>query len=200
MSLSVIEKGSTFIKMSLSGEEASYLIKSDFTEYEEFVSGSTVIFTDLEPTNNYIFSVTSLIPVIPERLVKKVIITQNRRVQLSLAEVQLLNANANTNFARINGTATQSSTGFGGVASRAIDNNTSNSYGNGGITHTKNTPGWWKLTMTNPVAAKRIKIFNRGQGLHDRLRGAILQVFDQDGGIITQKTLTSANTQVYTWD
>jgi len=74
-------------------------------------------------------------------------------------------SNALVNWSRQTGvTATQSSTAFGGVASRAIDGDTSGDYGSGSITHTDGTQSennWWSLDLKTDRIIDRIQIYNR---------------------------------------
>ena len=55
---------------------------------------------------------------------------------------------------RLTGKATQSTTDFGGVASRANDGNTDGNYANQSVTHTLNndSEAWWQLELKEPVA------------------------------------------------
>lgn len=57
--------------------------------------------------------------------------------------------------------AVQSSTGFGGVASRAVDGNTSGIYNNGSITHTRSELGWWRVDLGDMYDITSIRVFNR---------------------------------------
>lgn len=195
--LSLHNKGSNFVAITVTGDEdVLYTIKSEHTEDIEALSGSTTIISNLDPQKEYTFTSSRIEEVTEKTLVSRVIIT-NPRLVLSLAEVQLVNSSGNTNFAS-RGIATQSSTSFGGVASRAIDGNVSQNWTDGGITHTSR-PGWWKLTFTSPVPAAKIIILNRNgsASLLDRLRGSILQIYDQNGDLVLQKTLTAASRQAY---
>ncbi len=74
-----------------------------------------------------------------------------------------------TNVAR-GKTATQSSTGFGGPANRAVDGNTSGAWGNRSVTHTNldNQP-WWQVDLGAAYDISEIKIFNRTDCCKERL-------------------------------
>lgn len=197
--LSILQKGSQFVSITVEGDEdVLYTIKSDYTQDIEALSGSTTIIPNLDPQKEYIFTSSRIEEVAEETLVGRLVIT-NSKTFLSLAEVQLTNSSGNTNFAT-RGTANQSSTGFGGVASRAIDGNVNQKYGGGSVTHTARA-GWWQLKFSSPVAGKRIAILNRDDGfsIRDRLRGSILKIFDQNNEIIFTKTLTNASKQTYTF-
>ena len=69
-------------------------------------------------------------------------------------------------FAQVNlavsGTASQSSTGFGGIASRANDGNTSGVYGDRSVSHTRNTfQPWWQVDLGAVESISTINLFNR---------------------------------------
>jgi len=57
----------------------------------------------------------------------------------------------------------QSSTGFNGVASRAIDGNTNGSYNNGSVTHTANgdAQAWWQASLSGVSSVTEIELWNR---------------------------------------
>ena len=67
------------------------------------------------------------------------------------------------------GTASQSSTGFGGVASRAIDDNTAGRYRDGSVTHTSRNEvdTWWQLELANQTDIDTITLWNRTDGCCD---------------------------------
>ncbi|RMF38905.1 MAG: DUF1549 domain-containing protein, partial [Planctomycetota bacterium] len=96
---------------------------------------------------------------------------------LSLAEVQVYVGGRNV--AR-QGTATQSSTDYGGSPERAIDGNTSGDYDDGSVTHTaRSTDPWWELDLGAELPIERIVLWNRtGGGIHTRLGGARIRVLD----------------------
>jgi putative heme-binding domain-containing protein len=100
------------------------------------------------------------------------------RRTLTLAEVEVYSDGRNV--AR-EGKATQSSTAHGGVASRAIDGNSSGQFGAGGQTHTpENQPNpWWELDLGAEMPIESITIFNRTDDrLGRRLRGYSLKLLD----------------------
>ena len=84
---------------------------------------------------------------------------------ISLFTISLLsfssNANLITNIA-VGGSASQSSIGWGGSASRAIDGNTSGIYGHNSITHTLNEPdAWWEVDLGQMSYIDEIVLWNR---------------------------------------
>ena len=106
---------------------------------------------------------------------------------LSLAEVQVFRGV--TNLAR-DGQATQSSTGFEGGASRAIDGNTDGDYFAAQSTsHTsQQADPWWEVDLGAAQPLDRIVIWNRTDNGHqERLRGLQVEVRDSE-----QKTVWQA--------
>jgi len=109
-----------------------------------------------------------------------------------------------TNVA-LTGTATQSSDCCGGVASRAIDGNTSGVWGNNSVTHTSGSaPGdWWQVSFATTFV-KSITLWNRTDCCQNRLRNFRVSVyngatevygFDYGTTIITSSyTLSNVNT------
>ena len=79
---------------------------------------------------------------------------------------QASHASANEDYTTynhaLNGLASQSSTDWGGIASRAIDGNTSGDYSKASITHTS-TAGqpWWQVELAQWVTINRVRIYNR---------------------------------------
>lgn len=91
----------------------------------------------------------------------------------------------------LTGTASQSSTGFGGVASRGIDGNRDGRYGLASVTHTGGftIPGsqtpfplsnqWWEVDLGQDFNLNEILIFNRTDGCcQGRLDPFRLSIFD----------------------
>src|SRR5262249_1932803 len=82
------------------------------------------------------------------------------------------------NVARL-GTASQSSTAFGGDASRAIDGSTDGSFSNGSVTHTDNQPGsWWQVQRPAARPLPRVVLFNRADGNGQRLSNFTVTVYN----------------------
>lgn len=66
-----------------------------------------------------------------------------------------------TNIA-LGGIASQSSTGFGGIPSRAIDGNTDGTYSNESVTHTVNSSQpWWEVQLSELSTIETIILYNR---------------------------------------
>jgi putative heme-binding domain-containing protein len=107
---------------------------------------------------------------------------------LTLAEVEVYSAGKNV--AR-QGSASQSSTAYGGEASKAIDGNTSGKFGDGGQTHTKENERnpWWEVDLKNDFAIEKIVIYNRtDEELGKRLNNFSLIVLDKDRKVLFRKT------------
>ncbi|RKY22067.1 MAG: hypothetical protein DRQ55_02125, partial [Planctomycetota bacterium] len=102
---------------------------------------------------------------------------------LTLAEVQVLSRGDNL---APRGTASQSSTNWGGVAARAMDGNTSGRYGDGGQTHTieNRADTWWQLDLGSEQPLDAIRIHNRSESdgaWVSRLDNYVLKVLDAQG-------------------
>jgi putative heme-binding domain-containing protein len=106
---------------------------------------------------------------------------------LTLAEVEVYSDGRN--LAR-QGKASQANTAYGGVASRAIDGNTSGEFGDGGQTHTQeNTANpWWQVDLGAEYPITSIVIFNRtDSNLGQRLNGFTLKVLDGKQRVVFEK-------------
>jgi hypothetical protein len=105
-------------------------------------------------------------------------------VGLVLSTSSLFNvANATLINVALDGTASQSSLGAGGVASRAIDGNTSGIWGDGSITHTTGGSGttnpFWIVDLGEEFLIDSVTIWNRTDSCcTTRLDDAIIELFD----------------------
>ncbi|PWQ97151.1 discoidin domain-containing protein [Leucothrix arctica] len=108
-------------------------------------------------------------------------------VTLSLAEVQVFGSEGveSTNLA-LTGTATQSTTAYSGVASRAIDGNTSGEWNEGTVTHTNatSTTAWWELELPQNSNLEQIVLFNRTNCCTQRLSDFTVSVLDEAGSVV----------------
>ena len=154
-------------------------------------SGETVNVSGLNAGTTYTVSLLREKP-----LTETIIVRNYQSNPLSLAEVEVFDISG-TNVA-VHGTATQSSTDFGGVAQRAIDGNKSGFFSHGGITHTSATESqWWRLVLDTPTEVDRIVVWNRTEAsLGDRLSGATIEIYDQFGDMQSKVTLGSQRSQV----
>ncbi len=75
----------------------------------------------------------------------------------------------------------QSSTGFGGVPSRAVDGNKNNQWGGRSCTHTnKDRKPWWRVDLKMEEQVKKVKLTNRGDCCWGRLRAIDIMVGNVD--------------------
>jgi len=115
-------------------------------------------------------------------------VATNTNVVLSLAEVQVYGTVASTtaNLA-LSGTASQSTTAFGGAASRAIDGNTSGVFSQGSVTHTNgnNTTAWWQVVLPQEATVGKITLFNRTDSCcTSRLSNFTVSVLDSAENVV----------------
>ncbi len=109
------------------------------------------------------------------------------RGTLTLAEVEVFSGGRNV--AR-RGEASQSNTSNGGAASRAIDGNTSGSFGDGGQTHTQEQTAspWWEVDLGAELPIEAIVVYNRTEGqLGRRLDGFDLTVLDASRQVVDRR-------------
>ncbi|MEZ6055198.1 MAG: DUF1553 domain-containing protein [Planctomycetaceae bacterium] len=108
---------------------------------------------------------------------------------LSLAEVQVVSGGNNI---AINGTATQSSTDFGGPPNLAIDGNTNGDYKAAmSTTHTAVSDNpWWEVDLKSTQPLDSITLWNRtDNSLHTRLNNFKVQVLDADRKVVWEETV-----------
>jgi len=77
-------------------------------------------------------------------------------------------------------TATQSSTAWGGTPDRAVDGNTSGSWGSGSLTHTEeqvNQP-WWQVDLGTSEWIGSVELFNRTDCCSERLTDPVVLLSD----------------------
>ena len=83
----------------------------------------------------------------------------------------------------LNKPATQSSTGWGGVASRVNDGNTNGNMLGGSVNHTLNDPnGFWMVDLQGNFAIEGIRIYGRTDCCAERV-GSTVQVLDKAGQV-----------------
>ena len=102
---------------------------------------------------------------------------------LSLAEVQVFGGGLQNVARNPLAVATQSTTDFGGLASRAIDGITDGVYfSSNSVTHTATSANpFWNLDLGNDFDIDEIILFNREEGLQGRLSGAQVRLFNEGG-------------------
>ena len=95
------------------------------------------------------------------------------------------------------GTATQSSTGYSGVASRAIDRNTSGRYNQRSVTHTdRNAQAWWQVALAQSTNIEEVILYNRADCCANRLSDVHVFVSSTPFGNQTLSELLS-QTDIY---
>ncbi|WKD86782.1 Alpha-agarase [Polaribacter huanghezhanensis] len=96
------------------------------------------------------------------------------------------------------GLATQSSTGYGGNATRANDGNTSGVWNNNSVTHTNSEANpWWLLDMESEKLIDNITIWNRTDCCSERLNNFVLEILDTNLTVVsTYNHVESVNTSV----
>lgn len=74
--------------------------------------------------------------------------------------------------------ATQSSTGFGGSASRGVDGKKDGQWRNGGVTHTgRQTDPWWFVDLETETEIDLVRVYNRMDCCGSRLRDFTIEIF-----------------------
>jgi len=123
----------------------------------------------------------------------------NPETSLSLAEVQVLDLSPQpfSNIA-LGKVATQSSTGYGGDAGRAVDGITSGRYGDNSVTHTDDqvlsgSRVFWEVDLAGDFNINEIAIFNRTDCCPNRQSNFRLSVFDGPVEIWGQNFFTAGD-------
>lgn len=111
-----------------------------------------------------------------------------KKTFLMLAEVQAFSGNENV---APKGVAKQSSTAFGGVASRANDGKTDGHYFEGNsVSHTfEQDDPWWELDLKVNLPLDRIAIWPRTDGGGERLANFKVQFLDADRKPVWEQTV-----------
>ena len=93
--------------------------------------------------------------------------------------------------------ASQSSTAYGGDASRAVDGNRDNDYGHHSVTHTDfQDHSWWKVDLEKEESVGTVRIYNRGDSnVADRLSNFDVILLDKAGNEVTRQHIDSLNNQ-----
>ena len=93
--------------------------------------------------------------------------------------------------------ASQSSTAYGGEASRAVDGNRDNAWNNRSVTHTDfQDHSWWKVDLAKEEGVGTVRIYNRGDSnVGDRLSNFDVILLDKDGKEVTRQHVDSLNNQ-----
>lgn len=99
----------------------------------------------------------------------------------------------------VDGTASQSSTRFGGVAGRAIDGNTSGVWQQDSVTHTVPADGlpWWEVELASPTTIDSIVLWNRTNCCSERL--ADFTVFVSNAPFASDATIAELVSDPTVW-
>ncbi|MEZ5300598.1 MAG: discoidin domain-containing protein [Verrucomicrobiales bacterium] len=90
----------------------------------------------------------------------------------------------------LTGTAFQSTTGFGGVASRAVDGNRNGVYGGNSVTHTNNGANdFWQVDFGATRHLSTINLWNRTDCCANRLDNFSIQVFDAASSLVFEQVI-----------
>ena len=115
----------------------------------------------------------------------------NAREGLALAEVQVFSKGENI---AVRGKASQSSTDFGGLAQRAIDGNTNGNFAKGkSISHTgRDKDPWWEVDLETEADIDKIVIWNRTDGVGNRLSNFQVELLDWNRRQTWQTTVAAS--------
>jgi len=101
---------------------------------------------------------------------------------LSLAEVQVLSGTENV---ALKGEANQSSTDYDGTAKLAIDGKTDGKFENKSVTHTAaEKDPWWEVDLKGDKSIDRIVIWNRLDGVEERLAGYRVEILNEKREVV----------------
>lgn len=177
-----ITTGSSSISATVKGTPGIPYYISNGNETIELLTGETGYIGNLDPSTEYTLTISR-----DYKMVKNIRVKGTSQA-LSIAEVRAWLWN-NT-LVRNTGTATQSSTTYGGVASRALDLNGNLNWGGNSVTHTRReSNNWWNWEFPEALPITKITLWGRKDCCQARLNGAKLMAYDTSGNIIAQKTL-----------
>ena len=87
---------------------------------------------------------------------------------------------------------TQSSTAFGGDASRAVDGKTDGDFGHQSVTHTNfQSKPWWQVDLDKEETIRQINIFNRTDTAQERLSNFHVILLDSFGNEIERQRISA---------
>ncbi|MCP4131292.1 MAG: hypothetical protein GY754_09955 [bacterium] len=90
------------------------------------------------------------------------------------------------NNAALGKSSSQSSTGYSGSSSRAVDGNTSGTWGHGSVTHTaRTTSPWWSVDLGAAHRVTGVTLWNRTDCCSSRLANFRVEYLDANGSLIT---------------
>ena len=186
----VVTKGSSFISAKVNGTAGiEYTVSNGTQTFPNLLTGEDAVFENLEPETPYTLTISR------NYIMVKSIVVKGTTKPLSISELRAWTYDGN--LVKNTGTATQSSTSNGGVAKRALDLNNSLGWGSGSVTHTNGgSNNWWRWDFTDALPIIKVTFWGRKDCCQFRQDGAIMKVYDSDGGIIAQKPIgTTTNGQ-----
>lgn len=132
-------------------------------------------------------SVREANPVIPKARFVRVEIPGKDKI-LSLAEVEIFSEGKNIGP---KGSATQSSVDYEGKPGLAIDGNTNGHFEQGkSTTHTERSENpWWEVDLGDEHRIEGIVVWNRLEGLSDRINGARITLLDALRTPVAERTI-----------
>jgi RHS repeat-associated protein len=110
-----------------------------------------------------------------------------------LVELQAWEAGSGVANLALNKPATQSSTGWDGLAQRGVDGNTDGNFWNGSVTHTAfETQPWWQVDLQSVMTLQNINVWNRTDCCGEALTNFYVFVSDNP---FTANDVTSTQNQ-----
>jgi RHS repeat-associated protein len=92
--------------------------------------------------------------------------------------------NGATNLA-LNKPTSQSSEGWGGASSRAVDGNTDGNWANNSVTHTQYDNGaWWRVDLGGTYSISSVELWNRADCCADRLTNFNVVLLDANYAVV----------------
>jgi hypothetical protein len=111
-----------------------------------------------------------------------------RNDYLTLCEVGVFVVSGGSWINIVGKSASQTSTGWGGPASKAVDGNSASNYPSGSCTHTHRHQGaWWQVNLGSSQSVQKVKVTNRGDCCGSRLNGF---------NVIVGSTTCASNVQI----
>ena len=103
----------------------------------------------------------------------------------------------------LQGVATQSTTCYGGEASRAIDGNTDGNWKSGSVQHTCSGVNWWMVDLAadKQHTITSVLIYNRSDCCNNRIQDMDVQILDEFDNIVAFQTIEGGDVRsVYEFD
>ena len=103
----------------------------------------------------------------------------------------------------LSGSASQSTTCYGGAANRAIDGNINGNFYQNSVTHTCNEENpWWSVDLgDNEFIINRVFVFNRNECCMERLENSNVEILDDTGTVVASQMIQEGEPdRVYRFD